>query len=129
MAVYLDRKIDTSLERRVRIENGLDPEYSLINVAAWPDYVVRAMVTKVAQEADQVAEARRNVRCVFCKHAIFFLPTGEHGAICVGHVYSEAGMRDVRIVGCCEYCFDNMDNEDDEADAWMDDDTRSINED
>lgn len=51
--------------------------------------------------------------CVFCKNSIFFYEW--HIALTAGHVYSEAGRRDIRIVGACEYCMDDLADKFDEG--------------
>lgn len=58
--------------------------------------------------------AERGRRCVFCGETIYYKPADK--AEGKGHVYSEAGKREVGITGICEYCFDETTTFDDEED-------------
>lgn len=55
--------------------------------------------------ADQKQTAQRDNRCVECGEVITFTYTPSKKP---GNIYSEAGKREYRISGCCEFCFDNM---------------------
>jgi hypothetical protein len=65
---------------------------------------------KLAQVLALKAEAAENLkynnRCVHCGEKIVFVPDTKGRAR--GHVYSEAGKRDVSIIKMCEYCFDDI---------------------
>lgn len=44
--------------------------------------------------------------CINCKKAYFFAPWSE--GLIEGHIYSDAGAREVHLSGMCEYCFDKL---------------------
>ena len=67
--------------------------------------------------ADEAQMGRRP--CPRCKHWPFFAPHDE--ALLEGHVYSDAGMEELKITGYCEFCFDLITKEPDEetrGDEW-----------
>ena len=58
-------------------------------------------------------------QCPRCKHYPYFAPHDE--ALLEGHVYSDAGMEELKITGYCEFCFDLITKEPDEetrGDDW-----------
>lgn len=57
-------------------------------------------------------EAQMGRQCPRCKHYPFFVPNDE--ALLEGHVYSDAGMRELPITGYCEFCYDLITKEPDE---------------
>lgn len=75
------------------------------------------MTGTIEQYADQMAAEAREKElgrpCPVCKLYPFYL---EHGnAIRTGHVYSWRGRDELKITGMCEYCWDQMEPEDDRA--------------
>lgn len=57
--------------------------------------------TQFAQEAP---------RCVECKQPFIYVPN--FGALIEGHIYSGAGLREVKITQLCEFCFDEITRDD-----------------
>lgn len=57
-------------------------------------------------------EEGKDLTCFFCGHYIFYAPYTE--ALIQGHVYSNAGIREVYITKICEHCFDRVMKEPDE---------------
>jgi hypothetical protein len=53
--------------------------------------------------------------CVMCHTAMFF--SRDKTTTKPGQVYSEAGVREVRITSMCEHCFDEITAEPDEEDS------------
>jgi hypothetical protein len=51
-------------------------------------------------------EAQIGLPCPMCKNYLFFAPHDE--ALIEGHVYSNDGLREIRITGYCEFCFDRV---------------------
>lgn len=66
------------------------------------------LVSREAEVSLKTAEHPERGRCLE-GHAVFYLPGGE--ALIPGHVYSEAGLREFRISGYCEWCFDRFTRE------------------
>jgi len=62
-----------------------------------------AILTLVREGAN---EAKALVPCPMCKNYPFFAPHDE--ALIEGHVYSHAGLAEIRITGLCEFCFDRV---------------------
>lgn len=62
------------------------------------------------------------MKCRFCKNEIHFLPScfdeniepTEKEKATKGNVYSFRGMKEVKITGLCERCFDYVTREDEE---------------
>lgn len=69
------------------------------------------LLTLLQEGADEAAMGRQ---CPMCKHYPFLAPHDE--ALMEGHVYSHAGIDEVRITGYCEFCFDLITQEPDEED-------------
>jgi hypothetical protein len=120
---------DVSLERRIRIQNGEDDEFS--SVAAMPVDVARVFLEQASKEAQ---EAQLGRKCLFCGKYAFCVPYSQ--ALIEGHCYSEGGMRDMtRITQVCEFCFDEACARDEEnaldyeEGEWDDDDHKSVNDD
>lgn len=61
-------------------------------------------------------EAKMGRPCPRCKNYPFHAPW-IYG-LTEGHVYSGDGLREVRITGYCEFCFDLITQEPDEDDGW-----------
>ena len=51
-------------------------------------------------------EAKMGRPCPMCKNYPFQAPHDE--ALIEGHIYSDAGAREVGITGLCEFCFDKV---------------------
>jgi hypothetical protein len=68
---------------------------------------------ELVRAAQAVASGERDaLHCIQCQWVIVFWPYGR--ALCPGHVYSEAGRREVAITYLCEWCFDEIAVEPDE---------------
>jgi len=64
---------------------------------------------KAKAEADPLYK----MTCIIGKEKVFFV---EHTrSLIPGHIYSRAGMREVSITGMCEYHFDEMCQDDEDA--------------
>lgn len=57
-----------------------------------------------------------NFTCIECKQCIIWLGELEGPALGKGHIYSEMGLREIRITGLCEWCFDKITEEPEEPD-------------
>lgn len=51
-------------------------------------------------------EAQQSCVCINCGHEIFWEKSRRSTR--PGHIYSEAGLREYKISGMCEYCFDKL---------------------
>lgn len=60
--------------------------------------------------------AKLSGTCVACRQPFYYKPAEKAEAH--GHVYSEMGLKETRISGLCEYCFDEI--ADDRDDKWGD---------
>ena len=78
------------------------------------EYKARVEAAKQKAEADPLLI----IHCVFCHEKIFFV-AGTY-AVTKGHVYSEAGAKEVHISRICEYCFDETTKEDPEPECTCD---------
>lgn len=57
------------------------------------------------------------ILCINCGHEVFWEKSRRGKR--PGHIYSEAGLKEYKISGMCEYCFDKlMEVEDDEEEEW-----------
>lgn len=66
-------------------------------------------------ELRKMEEAAKSTDSKSCIHGEKMLWLPYDRALIPGHIYSEDGMREARISGCCEYHFDKMFDED-----WVD---------
>jgi hypothetical protein len=67
--------------------------------------------TRVMRLDPSMEDAIRNNRCYIGGEQVFYQPVSEHDeqkASGPGHIYSEAGLREYKQSGTCEYHFDNM---------------------
>lgn len=60
----------------------------------------------VAARRFALAAAENNSKTCIFGEAMFFMAHSR--ALIPGHIYTELGMQEVKISGCCEYHFDKM---------------------
>ena len=49
--------------------------------------------------------------CIGCQQEAYYAP--DTSAEAYGHIYSDLGLKELKITGFCEYCFDKLFSEDD----------------
>jgi hypothetical protein len=65
-----------------------------------------AALVKYQHMKDELDAGRaHSARCLNGEQVMYFPADKAYGP---GHIYSEAGVREFRISGCCEACFDDM---------------------
>ena len=77
---------------------------------AYPEF--NAAVNEV-RGIEEGGNAPKWPTCVNCKHIIFFYPADK--AYIEGHTYSRAGMSEIHITHLCEFCFDKITEEPEDA--------------
>jgi len=60
------------------------------------------------EEYDALVERARNSATMYCLYGEVMFYRPDTKAFGPGHIYSEAGVSEARISGCCEYHFDEM---------------------
>ena len=63
-------------------------------------------VLRQVREAEEQGNPDSIASCFICKHIMFYYPADKAGA--EGHIYSTAGLEEVRISSTCEHCFDKI---------------------
>lgn len=70
----------------------------------WEQQQQNETVTMLKGMAEAAAQTDSK-RCIEGEPMLYF---PYHRALVPGHIYSEGGIREARISGCCEYHFDRM---------------------
>lgn len=115
----MDRKArkEEELNHRMMDEQRLSPHNKSIqdwidefrngrpDLPAWDETLTRYDWLTTLERVRDTATAS-DIRCIRCRQVVFYYPADT--ALIPGHCYTHAGVREVRITGYCEYCFDEL---------------------